>query len=321
MSPADAQRITGRCLCAAVRFEITGRLGPAIYCHCSQCRRASGSAFAANASVRARYLRFASGRDAIREFESTPGKFRAFCSRCGSPVYSRLASDPETFRIRLGTLDGDPGRRPLSHFWVGSKAAWHAITDALPQFTGDAPAAADSDGDASGALVLRSEAASDFDAIDAVHTHAFGRPGEAALVRALRREARPYLGLVAEQAGAGPTARVVGHVAFSPVAIDGGSPPALGLGPLAVEPSLQRRGIGSALLRAGLERCAAFAQIVVVLGHPEYYPRFGFRPAAPLGLRYRSEVFDASFFVLELAPGALAGISGWVRYPEAFERL
>jgi predicted N-acetyltransferase YhbS len=319
MSPAEARPISGRCLCAAVRFEITGRLGPAIYCHCSQCRRASGSAFAANAPVRAGYLRFKSGRDAIREYESTPGKFRAFCSRCGSPVYSRLASDPETFRIRLGTLDGDPGRRPQSHFWVGSKAVWHAITDALPQFTGDVPAAAGAD--ASRALVVRAEAASDFDAIDAVHTRAFGRPGEAALVRTLRREAQPYLGLVAEQVSATEKGRVVGHIAFSPVAIEGGSPPALGLGPLAVEPSLQRRGVGSALTRAGLERCAAFAQILVVLGRADYYLRFGFRPAAPLGLRYRSEVFDPSFFALELAPAALSGISGWVRYHEAFERL
>jgi hypothetical protein len=146
MSQAEKNLITGRCLCGAVQFEIDGRLGPAIYCHCSQCRRASGSAFAANASVRARYLHFRSGRDAIREYEATPGKFRAFCSRCGSPVYSRLASDPETFRIRLGTLDGDPGRRPLSHFWVGSKAVWHTITDELPQFAGDVPPGADPEG-------------------------------------------------------------------------------------------------------------------------------------------------------------------------------
>jgi predicted N-acetyltransferase YhbS len=319
MSPAEAHPLTGRCLCAAVRFEIDGRLGPVLYCHCSQCRRASGSAFATNASVRARYLRFTNGRDAIREYESTPGKFRAFCSRCGSPLYSRLASDPESFRIRLGTLDGDPGRRPLWHFWVGSKAVWHAITDAHPQYMGDTPATAGAH--ASDVLMVRGEAASDFDAIDAVHTLAFGRPGEAALVRALRREARPYLGLVAVQTSAGGSDRVVGHLVFSPVAIDGGSPPALGLGPLAVEPSLQRRGIGSVLMRAGLERCAAFAQIVVVLGRADYYPRFGFRPAAPLGLRYRSEVFDPSFFALELAPGALTGVSGWVRYPEAFERL
>jgi putative acetyltransferase len=162
---------------------------------------------------------------------------------------------------------------------------------------------------------VRSEDPADFAAIDAVHEQAFGRPGEAALVRALRSEARPYLGLVAERAG-----RVVGHLAFSPVAIEGGSPPALGLGPLAVEPGLQRAGFGSALVRAGLDRCAALAQIVVVLGHAAYYPRFGFRPAFQHGLRYRSEVFDPSFFVLELAPGALAGVSGWVRYHQAFER-
>ena len=102
---------------------------------------------------------------------------------------------------------------------------------------------------------------------------------------------------------------------------EGGSPPALGLGPLAVEPPLQKLGIGGALMREGLARCAALAKIVVVLGHAEYYPRFGFRPAPPLGLRYRSHVFDPSFFALELEPGALAGISGWVRYHEAFERL
>ena len=131
--------ITGRCLCGRVRYQIDGTLGPAIYCHCSQCRRASGSAFASNAPVRARHLRFTSGQDAISEYESSPGQFRAFCSGCGSPLYSRLAADPETYRIRLGSLDGDPGRRPLAHFWVGSKAPWHEITDGLEQFEGDAP--------------------------------------------------------------------------------------------------------------------------------------------------------------------------------------
>jgi len=165
------------------------------------------------------------------------------------------------------------------------------------------------------ALLLRSERDADFEAIDGVHERAFGRAAEAALVRTLRREARPFVACVAEQAG-----RVVGHIAFSPVTIEGGGPPALGLGPLAVEPERQRAGIGSALVRAGLERCAALAQIVVVLGHASYYPRFGFRPASPLGLRYRGEAFDPSFFVLELAPGALAGATGRVRYHAAFER-
>jgi putative acetyltransferase len=163
---------------------------------------------------------------------------------------------------------------------------------------------------------VRPESSGDFETIDAIHRQAFGRPGEAVLVRTLRREAKPYLGLVAEREG-----RVVAQIAFSPVAIEGDSPPALGLGPLAVEPELQRAGIGSALVREGLSRCAALAQIVVVLGHADYYPRFGFRPASQHGLRYRSEVFDASFFALELAPGALSGVSGWVRYHEAFERI
>jgi putative acetyltransferase len=74
-------------------------------------------------------------------------------------------------------------------------------------------------------------------------------------------------------------------------------------------------------VREGLRRCGALAEIVVVLGHAGYYPRFGFRSASERGLRYRSEVFDPSFFVLELVPGALSGVSGWVRYHEAFERL
>jgi putative acetyltransferase len=300
--------LSGRCLCGTVRYEIDGQLGPAIFCHCSQCRRASGTAFATNAPVRARYLRFVTGREAITEYASSPGKLRAFCSRCGSPVYSRLEADPETFRIRLGLLDGDPGRVPLAHFWASAKAPWHEIAeDSLPRYPGGAPIE----------LHVREERAEDFAAIDRIHEEAFRQPGEARLVRALRDEARPYVGLVAER-----EQRVVGHIAFSPVAIEGGSPPAMGLGPVGVAPGVQRDGIGRALVHAGLAACAAGgAQIVVVLGHAEYYPRFGFRPASPLGLRYRSETFDPSFFALELIPGALDGVHGWVRYHPAFERL
>jgi len=132
--------ITGSCLCGEVRLRVTGKLGPAGFCHCSQCRKANGSAFAANAPVRAKYLEIASsGRERIREFESSPGKFRAFCSRCGSPLYSRRTSEPEILRLRLGTLDGDPGRRPAAHVWAGSKATWHEITDSLPRFEAGLP--------------------------------------------------------------------------------------------------------------------------------------------------------------------------------------
>lgn len=126
--------LTGRCLCGTVRFELDGRPGPLAYCHCSMCQRASGSAFGANVPVRSGSLRWISGREAITEYESSPGKVRAFCPRCGSPIYSRRAAEPDSFRIRLGTLEVDPGRRALAHFWISSKAVWYDITDKLPQY-------------------------------------------------------------------------------------------------------------------------------------------------------------------------------------------
>jgi hypothetical protein len=136
MARAQRLMLEGGCLCGGVRFAIDGKLGPVAHCHCSMCRRASGAAFATNAPVRTRYLTLRSGAELVREFESSPGKYRAFCSRCGSPLYSRLDAEPEVRRIRLGTLDGDPERRPFGHFWVSSKAPWHEITDSLPQHAG-----------------------------------------------------------------------------------------------------------------------------------------------------------------------------------------
>jgi hypothetical protein len=126
--------LEGGCLCGGVRFRVTGKLGPAGFCHCQQCRRASGSAFAANAPVRTRYFALTAGADLVSEYESSPGKFRAFCRRCGSPLYSRRDSEPEIRRLRLGSFDGDPGRRPLAHVWVVSKAPWYSIEDSLPRY-------------------------------------------------------------------------------------------------------------------------------------------------------------------------------------------
>ena len=132
--------IDGSCLCGGIKFRITGQLGPAVYCHCRQCQKANGTAFATTAPVRAKYFEFLEGRELIREYESSPGKFRAFCSNCGSPVYSRRPVDPDTWRVRLATLDGDPERRPLAHVWTSSKAPWFQITDTLPQFEEAGPA-------------------------------------------------------------------------------------------------------------------------------------------------------------------------------------
>ena len=126
--------IRGKCLCEDVRFEIAGSLGPLGYCHCSQCRRASGGAFGANADVQRRDLRFTSGEERIREYESSPGCFRAFCSRCGSPLYKRRAAVSDVVRIRLGLLEDDPGLRARVHVYVADKAPWYEISDSLPQF-------------------------------------------------------------------------------------------------------------------------------------------------------------------------------------------
>lgn len=134
--------IRARCLCGDVRIEITGQLGPIVHCHCSRCRKASGAAFGSNADVRSRYWNVVAGAERIREFDSSPGVKRAFCSRCGSPLYARMDAWPGLRRVRLGGLDGDPGSRPQAHLHVASKAAWDALADdGLARFDAEGPPA------------------------------------------------------------------------------------------------------------------------------------------------------------------------------------
>jgi hypothetical protein len=121
-------------LCGGIRYEVDAEVGPVTNCHCSQCRKASGAAFASNASVPAAAFRLISGAGLLTEWESSPGKRRSFCSRCGSPLLKRSDDNPDVIRLRLGCLDTDPGRKPSRHIYVGSKAPWFEITDALPIF-------------------------------------------------------------------------------------------------------------------------------------------------------------------------------------------
>ena len=129
--------LLGRCLCGQIEYQIDGEVGPIDYCHCSYCRRASGSAFASNATITKASFKLRSGDAVLKEFESTPGKFRSFCSNCGSPIYARMSAAPEFLRLRVGTLSSDPVSRPCGHFDVESKAPWFTITDGLPQFDQD----------------------------------------------------------------------------------------------------------------------------------------------------------------------------------------
>lgn len=161
---------------------------------------------------------------------------------------------------------------------------------------------------------MRPEAACDMSGIFAVNQRAFGRDDEAALVDALREGGYVRLSLVAEQQG-----RLVGHLLCSelPIETRAGVVPALALAPMAVLPEFQRQGIGSQLVRAGLDACrAAGHAIVVVLGHEHFYPRFGFSAqlAEPLASPFSGEVWMAA----ELVPEALQGVVGKVHYPPPF---
>jgi putative acetyltransferase len=161
---------------------------------------------------------------------------------------------------------------------------------------------------------VRAETPEDREAVAEVHRKAFGREDEARLVDALRDSGHVRLSLVAEEGG-----RVAGHVLFSDLRIvtPAGAQHALALAPLAVLPSRQRQGIGSRLVREGLRACAGAGHcIVVVLGHPGYYPRFGF--SARLAERLQAPFSGPSFMALELVPGALADVAGQVHYPPPF---
>ena len=167
-------------------------------------------------------------------------------------------------------------------------------------------------------LTIRTEAAEDFSTVHTVNQFAFGGSVEADLVDALRPSAHPHISLVAELDG-----RIVGHIFFSPVTIetDDSTYTALGLAPMAVLPQYQNQGVGSALVREGLNQCGRLGhKVVVVLGHPQYYPRFGFRPAKERGLRCEYDVPDEVFMVAELEVGAIGERKGTVKYHPEFAK-
>ncbi len=166
------------------------------------------------------------------------------------------------------------------------------------------------------AVVVRPEAPDDAVAVRHVNLTAFGGPDEAAIVERLyAADGLVIASLVAEREGA-----IVGHILFSrlPVRTTRGDRPAVALAPMAVVPGEQCRGVGTALVSEGLARCRALGErLVVVVGHPKYYPRFGF--SAALGAKLRGPFSGDAFMALELTPGAIDDFEdGEVRYPPAF---
>jgi len=163
---------------------------------------------------------------------------------------------------------------------------------------------------------IRLEEPKDYMAVHAVNEAAFETSAEANLVDALREGANPVISLVAED-----DEEVVGHIMFSPVRLSGYADlKIMGLAPMAVEPGHQRKGVGSELVRVGLEKCKELgAGAVVVLGHSWYYPRFGFLPSVRYGIHCEYKVPEDVFMVLELQPGYLQGASGLIKFHRAFK--
>jgi putative acetyltransferase len=166
-------------------------------------------------------------------------------------------------------------------------------------------------------ITVRPESPDDIDRVRDINTRAFGQPAEAVLVDTLRVNCGDALSLIADDNG------VVGHILFTPVTIERAGPPLVGMGlaPMAVHPDRQRGGIGSQLVTRGLEMLRERGcPFVVVVGHPEYYPRFGFRPASSRGLASQWEGMpDEAFMVLVLDETAMAGVSGVAKYRGEFD--
>lgn len=168
-------------------------------------------------------------------------------------------------------------------------------------------------------VFIRHEKSKDTKKIHFLLQQAFGRPDEADLVDTLRERGKFTLSMVAIH-----DTRVVGHILFSPVTVESkrGTRKAVGLAPLAVLPPYQRSGIGSKLVLAGLKECGrAGHEVVVVIGDPAYYRKFGFSPAKPLGLHCEFDVPDDVFMVMGLSEGFLTGTEGTVKYQPEFSAV
>jgi len=166
-------------------------------------------------------------------------------------------------------------------------------------------------------LVIRPETCEDEAVIRHVNEEAFGQKEEGELIEKLRNRGILTLSLVAVE-----DSEIVGHIAFTPAEVESeySSFEVIALAPMAVLPAYQRKGIGSQLVLAGLKDCLRLGhEIIVVLGHPDYYPRFGFVPAKPRGLECEFEVPDEAWMILELREGVLAGHTGTVKFQPEFQ--
>jgi len=130
--------IRGSCLCGSVSFEVRGKVSPIQTCHCSRCRKTTGSAFSASLMCASKNFVWLRGQDNVTSFQLPSGFLHAFCKSCGSPTPTPLVAG-KTIPFPAGCLDDDPGTRVIWHTFVGSKAPWFEITDDTPQHETHAP--------------------------------------------------------------------------------------------------------------------------------------------------------------------------------------
>lgn len=131
---SEAKKYTGSCLCGGIVYEICGEIGELVQCHCQRCRKANGSAFAVNAPIQKADFKILNGENLFKKYHSTATTQRCFCSECGSPIISIKAETPDTYRLRIGTLDTPLGQKPTHHIFTAYTAEWDTICDALPQY-------------------------------------------------------------------------------------------------------------------------------------------------------------------------------------------
>ncbi len=124
--------ISGSCLCGQVRYEVDGELGGFVHCHCQTCRKAHGSAFSTIAAVPKASFRWIAGEVLLKAYESSPGKFRSFCTNCGSQIVANRPAQP-TILLRLGCLDTPAQGQPKCHIWRSDGASWYDPELSLPQ--------------------------------------------------------------------------------------------------------------------------------------------------------------------------------------------
>lgn len=126
--------ITGHCECGKVQYQAEGEIDDFSHCHCSQCRRLHGAAFASFAGVKRKDFRYVSGESELKSYASSDTHARVFCGHCGSNILVDLSAEPDSLYIAMGTVNGDPQLPPGYHIYVGSKAPWYTINDDLPAY-------------------------------------------------------------------------------------------------------------------------------------------------------------------------------------------